>query len=398
MRGSILPALLVLFALLGLELPSLRGATTITDDSSGVVVFRKKGFDSLDKPIIFRRISQDQAYFDLITPSDYLIHIESDLVVKVVFFINTSTFPTRFDPEDLAVIKAKIDQLHAVAALSPETAAIVSSHLKYLQDVYDVESARYKQSLAIATQKFASDQEKAAFDKQCDLLWLDLQASAGDLAHSEEDIKKMEPLAPRSELLTGVLARWNLERNRALQLAGECRDLWAAAQKNHPANFKPAPDLKSLPAFPPDLKEKIAGLQQQLDQFRAAATIPQTTLYCKNEIPALFLLNELPKLVEKIKTPDYAEAAALSHKALQQVTPDQITPLYAPIYDTFKNCTSLVDDIRARYFRQLSQAQTGEGTLTARETLDAYQKAYDIIPEPEVAAKIDQLKEKIKNQ
>lgn len=394
MRRFIL-ALLFLAAALT---PPLGAATAIKNDTTGIVIFRKPGFDSLDKPLLFRRITQDQAYFNVITPDSLLVHIESDRVVKIVFFIDPATFPTKFEPEDLAVLKAKLDELHTLAALSPDAAKLAAPRLQDLQNVYDTETARYKQMAEVAAQKFSSEQEKAAFDKKCDLLWLDLQASAGDLKRSEDIVKEMGPLAARSEKLTGILAKWNQERNRALQLAGECRDLWLAAQKAHPASFKPVATLGAIPDFPGDLQEKTAALETEFDQFRATVTIPQTALYCKNEIPAVFLMNTLPMLDGKIKAGDYKEAASISQKALAQLRPEQFVDPYKPIYDTFKNHADLVDDLRARYFRQFAKAQAAEGTITNRELLAEYQKAYDIIPDPAVAAKIAQLKVKIQNQ
>ena len=394
MRGFILTA-----AFLFWVLQPLHAATTIQNDSGGVVIFRVKGFENrLDKPILFKRIQEDQAYIAIITPTGFLLHVERELIVKVVFFIDPYTFPTKFEPEDLAVIKARIDELHTLAPISADAAKLAASHLQYLQNVYDTESARYKQSAAIAAQKFNSDQEKAAFDKQCDLLKLDLQASATDLKHSEDLVKQMEPLAPRSEELTDLLAKWNQEKNRALQLAGEFKDLWTEAARTHPANFKSAATLKDIPDFPPDLKEKIANLQTEMDQYRASVTLPQTALYCQSEVPAIFLLNELPKMVEKIKSIQYMEAADISQKALQQVHTEQIVAPYTPIYATFKNYTDLVDDVRTRFFRQLTKAKLTEGEATNREILVEYQKAYDIIPDPKVAVRIEELKAKIQSQ
>lgn len=394
MRGYIL----TLLFLAGTATPCLHAATIIKNDTTGIVIFRKAGFDSLDKPLPFRRITQDQAYFNVITPDNLLVHIETDRVVKVVFFIDPASLPTKFEPEDLAVIKAKIDELHALVTRSPDAAKLAAAHLQYLQNLYDSETGRYKQAAEIAAQKFSSEQEKATFDKKCDLLWLALQASAGDLGHSEEIVKEMEPLAPRSEKLTGVLARWNEEKNHALQLAGEYRDLLQAAQKAHPESLKAAATLGDIPDFPGDLKDKIAALETRFEQFRSSVSIPQTALYCQNEIPAVFLMNELPKLDEKIKARDYKEAASISQKALEQLRREQFTDPYKPVYDTFKNHSDLVDDIRTRFFRQLARAQSFEGNITNRELLVEYQKAFDIIPDPAVAEKIRQLQEKIKNQ
>ena len=379
-------------------LPSLRAATPIRNDSTGIILLQKEGFENLDKPMLFRRAQQDQAYFDVVTPDNLLYHIETDRVVKVVFFLNPSTFPTEFGQEDLTVIKAKIDELHAFAKLSPDAAKAAASQLEYLQNVYDTQSARYKQSVEINTQKFNSEQEKEAFDKKCDLLRLALQASTGDIKRSEELVSTMEPLAARSQLLTNVLAKWNQEKTRALQLAGEAYDLWTATLKAHPENFKPVTDLKQIPDFPADARGKLADLQAQLDQFRTGVTFPQTLLYCKNEVPAVFLLNELPKFVDKTKAGKYADATAISQKALQQLGPDQIVDPYTPILTTFKNYSDVVANLQNRYFRQLTKAKAAEGNFTNREVLVEYQKAYDIIPDPAIAAKIAQLKQKIKNE
>ncbi len=376
----------------------LQATTTIKNDTSGILIFRVKGYERLDKPVLFRTLQQDQAYFDVVTPTNFLMHIESDLVVKVVFFIDPLSFPTKFEPEDLAVLKAKIDELHTLDPISPEAAKLAASHLQFLQNIYDVESARYKQAADIAAQKFKSEQEKAEFDRKCELLRLDLQASAGDLKHSEDVVKEMEPLANRSELLTDLLAKWNQEKNRALQLSTESRQLWDTAAKTHPECFKPVDNLKSIPDFPPDLKEKIADLQTQMDQFRTNVSLPQTMLYCKNEVPALFVMNELPKLVEKIKAIQYQEAGDISQKVFHQVQPEQIVDPYTAPYNTFKNYSDLVADLRARFFRQVTKAQATEGEATDREVLVEYQKAYDLIPDPKIAEKIEELKTKIQTQ
>ncbi|HWB61350.1 MAG TPA: hypothetical protein VG733_17845, partial [Chthoniobacteraceae bacterium] len=212
-RGFILLAALCLAAIAAAP---LHAATPIRNAKSGIVLFRKSGFDSLDKPIVFSRIEQDQAYYDIVTSADYLVHIETDRVVKVVYFLDPTTFPTKFEPEDLAVLKAKADELRALKTLSPAAVQLATSQIQYLQNVFDTETARYKQTAEIAALKFNSEQEKIAFDKKCDLLRLDFLASPGDLAHSEDVIKQMEPLAPRSELLTGFLSKWNEEKTRAL--------------------------------------------------------------------------------------------------------------------------------------------------------------------------------------
>lgn len=389
-----LPALLFLIG----TAHSFAGVTNVANDASGIVLFRQRGYERLDKPLEFKHIEQNQAYFDVVSKDNLLLHIETDLVVKVVYFLNPTTFPTKFEPEDLAVIKAKIDELHTLAPLSPDAARLAASQLQYLQNLYDTESARYKQTSTIAAQKFASDQEKAAFDKKCDLMRLELQASLTDIQHSEDLVRQMEPLAPSSEMLTGVLAKWNEEKNRALQLDGECRQLWDTALETYPTSFKPVADLNAIPDFPGDMKDKIADLQAQMDQFRGAVTLRQTLLYCKNAIPALFLLNQMPDLVAKIKGLQYKEAGDISQKAMLQVRPDQFVDPYTTVYDTFKNYTGLVDDIRNRYFRQLTKAKAAEGNFTNREVLTEYQKAYDIIPDTAVAQKIELLKLQIKQQ
>ena len=377
---------------------SLPAATTIRDDSTGIVVFQKKGSESLDKPVVFQHLTADQAYYDVVTPASMLMHIETDRVVKIVFFLNPATFPTKFGPEDLAALKAKIGELRALGPISSDAAKLAASHMQYLQNVYDTESARYKQSTEIAAQQFTSDLEKAAFEKKCDLLKLDLQASTADLKHSEQIIGEMEPLSSRSQMLTDLLAKWNLEKNRALQLSSECSQLWAEALKAHPQNFKPVTDLKDVPDFPADIKEKFADLQAQFDQFRNSVTLPQTLFYCKDEIPAVFLLNQMPDMVEAIKSLKYQDAGAVAQKALQQLRPEQIVDTYKPVYTTFKSYSDLVEDVRTRFSRQLAKAKASEGSFTNREVLIEYQKAYDIIPDSAVASKILQLKQKIKEQ
>jgi hypothetical protein len=393
MRGFILTVICLAGAF-----SSLQAVTTIKNGTRGIVVFRVRGYERLDKPVLFRTLQQDQAYIDVVTPTDLLMHIESDLVVKVIFFIDPLTFPTKFEPEDLAAIKTKIDELHSLAPLSPDAAKLAAPQLQFLQNTYDTESARYSQTVAVAAQQFASDQEKAVFDRKCELMRLDLQANTTDLKRSEAIVKAMEPLAPRSEMLTGLLTKWNQEKAQALQLSAECKQLWDTALKTHPECFRPMDDLKSIPDFPAALKDKIADLETRMDQFRGAVTLPQTALYCKNEIPALFVLNALPELVDKIKTLQYRDAADIAQKVFHQLHPEQIVDPYTPAYTTFKNYSDLVDDVRTRFFRQLTKAKLTEDEATNREVLIEYQKAYDIIPDSKVAAKIEELKAKIQGQ
>lgn len=392
---------LILTLLLFVALPGLLpGATSIIkDDKKGVVVFKQKNhLERLDHPLYFEKLMPEEVYQDAIGPGGTAVRVQSDLIVKVVYFLNPTTFPTKFDPEDLAIIKAKIDELQALGDLSQEAGKLAAAHLKFLQNIYDTESARYKQSAAVAAQKFKSEQEKADFDKKCELMRLDLLAAKDDVKKSEEIVKQMEPLAPQSAMLTDLLATWNQERNRALQLSSEFQKLWTEANKSHPECFRNVSKVSEVPEFPAEMKGAIADLETQMEQFRGAVTFQQIPLYCHDETPALFLLNELPKLGERIRSMQYSEAVGLAEKALHQVREQQFLPAYAPIYQTFKNYSDTVADLRSRFYHQLSVAKLAEADHTNRELLIEYQKAYDIIPDPAVAAKIEELKAKIQSQ
>lgn len=378
---------------------SLHGVTTIKEDTRGVILVKSAADATrLDSPIPFVRLYRDQVHVNIQTPDSLVIHILTERVVKIVYFLKPDTFPTKFMAEDLAVIHAKIDELKALEALAPQTERLCALHLKYLQNVYEPESANYKQSVADAWQKLNADDEKKAFDKKCELMRLDLMANRDNIQRSEEIVKEMEPFVPHSENLFQVLAKWNSEKKRVLELADECKQFWKATLSAHPECFATIHQLQDMPAFPTDMKMKAAGLQEQLDQFRKSVTYSQVLAYCQPEIPAYFLLNQLAKLVEDVKVRKFDEAVALAQKTLNQVEERQIVDPYVPIYTTFKNYSGLAEDLKSQFLRQLAKAKHAEDDSTNQELLVEYQKAYDLIPDPKVAAKIEELKRKISKQ
>ena len=375
----------------------MRGVTMIKEDTKGIIL--AKSAESTSRPAeakAFDQLLQDQVYDNIKTPDGLLIHIKSDRVIKYVFFLKPDSFPSQFTPEDLAAVKAKLDELRAFGGLAPAAQTLVAPYLKSLQGLYDTESAKYKETVAASSQEAMTEEEKTAFDKKCDLMRLELLANKDNIKRSEEIVKEMEPLAPRSTQLAGVLAKWNAEKTHALQLADEGKALWKEARTAHAGSFSAVQQLSEVPDFPEEVKRKAADLSARLDQFRSSTSFPQLVTYCQAEIPAYFLVNQLPKLVEKIKIHKFEEASVIAQNATTQVNEHQIVETYAQIYVTFKNYKDLVDDLRSRFLRQLAKAKQAEDDSSDEELLVEYQKAYDLIPDPKVGAKVEELKARIK--
>ncbi|MGB8355207.1 MAG: hypothetical protein WCD79_15015 [Chthoniobacteraceae bacterium] len=369
----------------------------IKEDTKGIILAKSaEGSSRPPEAQAFDQLLQDQIYVNITTADGLLIHIKSERVVKYVFFLKASSFSSQLTPEDLAVVKAKLDELHAFGALAPAAKNMAAPYLKNLQALYDTESAKYKESVAAASQQAMTEEEKAAFDKKCDLMRLDLLANKDNIKRSEEIVKDMEPLASRSSQLADVLARWNAQKTHALQLADEGKALWKEASTAHAGSFSVLKQLSEMPDFPEDVKKKGIDLSARLDQFRTSTDFPQLITYCQAEIPAYFLLNQLPKMVEKIKDKKYEEASVIAQKTTTLMDVHQIVAPYTQIYVTFKNYKDLVDDLRSRFLRQLAKAKQAEDDSTDDELLAEYQKAYDLIPDPKVGAKVEQLKARIK--
>ena len=383
--------------LLTVAVSAVHGVTMIKEDTKGVILAKSaEGSSRPPEAQAFDQLLQDQIYVNITTADGLLIHIKSERVVKYVFFLKASSFPSQLTPEDLAAVKAKLDELRAFGALAPAAKNMAAPYLKNLQGLYDAESAKYKESVAAASQQAMTDEEKAAFDKKCDLMRLDLLANKDNIKRSEEIVKDMEPLAPHSSQLADVLARWNAQKTHALQLADEGKALWKEASTAHAGSFSVLKQLSEMPDFPEDVKKKGIDLSARLDQFRTSTDFPQLVTYCQAEIPAYFLLNQLPKMVEKIKDKKYEEASVIGQKTMTLMDAHQIVAPYAQIYVTFKNYKDLVDDLRSRFLRQLAKAKQAEDDSTDDELLAEYQKAYDLIPDPKVGAKVEQLKARIK--
>jgi len=153
--------------------------------------------------------------------------------------------------------------------------------------------------------------------------------------------------------------------------------------------------LKEIPDFPADFKTEAASLYQRLDHFRTSATYPQTITYCSTEIPAYFLLNQMSKFVEKIKTRKYEDAVTLSQKTFTQVAENQIVDPYKPIYATFKNYKELAEDFQSQFLSRLAKLKQSETDYTDTELLAEYQKLYDMVPDPKVAARMEQIRAKL---
>jgi len=392
LRGFILN-----LVILTVSFASVYGVATIKEDSKGLIVSKSEA-DATRPPEVrsFDQLFRDSVYVNIKTADGLLVHIKGDRVVKYVLFLNPNTYPSIFQPDDLATIKAKIDELHAFAGLTPEAGQISAPYLKSLQTLYDAQSAKYKQFTASAAQQSNSEEERAAFDKKCELMRLDLVANRDEIKRSEEIVKQMEPLAPRSPLLTGVLATWNEEKKHAQELSSEGKSLWRDVLKAHPESFADVHDVKAIPDFPADFREKATDLFAKLEKFRTSVTYPQLLTYCQTEIPTYFLLTQLSKMVEKIKAGKYEETAALGQKTMTQVEERQIGEPYQQAYTTFKNYKTLVDDLRSRFLSQLAKLKQSESDFTDTELLGEYQKIYDLIPDPKVATRMDQLKAKIK--
>lgn len=379
--------------------PPVQAMTTITDDTKGVLV-TKTSADSnrFAEPMAFDQLQRDPVYVNITTPKGLLVHIESNRVVKYVFYLKPDSFPSRFLPDDLAAVKAKIDELQALGKLDPGAEKVYGPHLKFLQDLYNTESAKYKQSVTNAAQQSENAKEQEEFDKKCELMRLDLVANRDNIKRSEEIVKEMAPLASRSKSLTDVLDHWNQEKKHALDLASEGKRIWQDALKAHPECFAALKEVSGMPNFPADLKKNVVDLFNRLDQFKNTATYPQVLDYCAPEVPAYYLLSQQAALVEKVKAKKFDDAAALGQKALGRVESRQIVAPYEPVYATFKNYTDLVVDLKSRFERQLAKARQSEDELTNKELLVEYQKAYDLIPDPKVATKIEELKARIKSE
>lgn len=388
-----------IFTLCAIALAPLNAATTIKEGPKGIVIY--KAADSsgrLEKPLVFDQLTRDQFYANARTPAGLLVHIVSDRVVKIVLFPDPASFPTKFAPEDLDVVKYKIDQIRGLSSAYPEAADATAPQLKFLQDLYGKESTQYTQTVTAAAKNYDAASEKEAFDKKCELMRLDLLANKDNIQRSEEIVKQMRDLAQRSELLRGVLGQWDVQKKQALQLSEEGKTLWQSAQKKYPGCFAPAKELKDIPEFPADFKHQAVDLLARLDQFQSSTQFPQLVAYCRAEIPAYFLLNETMKFVDEARDGKVREAADVAVKARNQITDQQITDTYQEVLAMFKSDKKLIDDLLVNFQQQLTKAKSAEDESTDRELLQEYQKAFDLIPDPKVGQKINALKEKIKNE
>jgi hypothetical protein len=198
-------------------------------------------------------------------------------------------------------------------------------------------------------------------------------------------------------MIAGILEKWNADKVRALQLADDGKKLWQESYKTHRDAFTPVDDLKKVAPFPADVKQKSADLLARLNDFQNTAQYAQTLAYCRDEIPAYYLLNALANLTDQIAQQKIREAWAIAQQTLPKVGKGQISALYAPIQQTFNADAAMVEDRSMRYYRQLAKARKAEDDSTDKELLIEYQKANDLIPDAAVANKITVLQDRIKD-